>query len=65
MITSSLPDLNGSPLPIISPITIHREGVAQLLFNTQRHKESDPDNLPACFLKDVTIQIASVLSSII
>ena len=44
-------------LPIISPIIIHSEGVAQLLFNIQLFKESSSDNPPACFFKEVTIYI--------
>ena len=44
-------------LPIISPIIIHSEGVAQLLFNIQLFKESSSDNPPACFFKEVAIII--------
>jgi len=60
--SSSLPRMNGSPLPDVSPITIHHESVAQLLLNIQPNKASAPDNMPACFLKEVTNQIAPVLS---
>jgi len=54
--------MNGSPLPDVSPITIHHEGAAQLLLNIQPNKASGPDNLPARFLKEVANQIAPVLS---
>ena len=57
--TSSLPDLNVSPLPVNSPVTIHSKGVA-----IQPHKASGPDNLPTHFLKEVAIQISPVLSTI-
>ena len=60
--SSSLPRMNSSPLPDVSPITIHHEGVAQLLLNIQPDKASGPDNLPARFLKEVANQIAPELS---
>ena len=41
---------------------IHNEGVAQLLLSIQPHKASGPDNLPACFLKEVANKIAPVLT---
>ena len=49
-------------MPSISPLTVHVEGVAQLLTSIQPHKASGPDNLPARFLKEVAYEIASVLS---
>ena len=60
--TSHLPEVNDIPLPSISPLTVHVEGVAQLLTNIQPHKASGPDNLPARFLKEVAYEIAPVLS---
>ena len=62
--TSILPDVNDSPLPSISPISVHVEGVAQLLTNIQSQKASGPDNLPARFLKEVANEIAPVLTVI-
>jgi len=58
--TSILPDVNDSPLPSVSPISVHIEGVAQLLSNIQSQKASGPDNLPARFLKEVANKIALV-----
>jgi len=49
--TTLLPEVNDNTLPGILPITVHIEGVAQLLTNIQPHKASGPDNLPARFLK--------------
>ena len=40
------------------------KGVAHLLSNIQAHKDSGPDNLPACFLKEVANQIAPTLAII-
>jgi len=62
--SSSPPRMSGSPLPDVSPITIHHEGVAQLLLNIQPNKASGPDNLPARFLKEVANEIAPALSII-
>ena len=58
--TSFLPEVNDIPLPSIS--TVHVEGVALLLTDIQPHKASGPDNLPACFLKEVANEIAPVLT---
>ena len=60
--TSILPEVYDIPLPSISPLTVHVEGVAQLLTNIQPHKASGPDNLPARFLKEVANEIAPVLT---
>ena len=60
--TTLLPEVNDTPLPGILPITVHVEGVAQLLTNIQPHKASGPDNLPARFLKEVANEIAPVLT---
>ena len=59
--TSLLPEVHDTSLPSISPLTVHVEGVAQLLTNIQPHKASGPDNLPAHFLKEVANEIAPVL----
>jgi len=57
----SLPRMSGPPLPDVSPITIHHEGVTQSLLTIQPNK-AGPDNLPACFLKEVVNQIIPALS---
>ena len=43
-------------------ITVHIEGVAQLLTSIQPHKASGPNNLPARFLKEVANEISPVLT---
>ena len=53
--TSHLPEVNDIPLPRISPLTVHVEGVAQLVTNIQPHKASRTDNLPARFLKEAAL----------
>ena len=60
--SSSLPRMSGPPLPDVSPITIHHEGVVQLLLNMQPNKASGPDNLPTRFLKEAANQIVSALT---
>jgi len=60
--TTLLPEVNDTPLPGILPITVHIEGVVQLLTNIQPHKANGPDNLPARFLKEVAIEIAPPLT---
>ena len=59
-----MPNMNSDPLPSIPPIQIHTERVAQLSHNIQEHKANGPDNLPACFLKEVADKIAPALTII-
>ena len=59
-----IPTLSTDPLPSISPIQIHVDGVYQLLQNIQQHKASTPDNLPARFLKEVAYEISPSLTMI-
>ena len=47
--TTNVPVLEGDPLPEISPIHIHVDGVAQLLLNLKVHKAAGPDNFPSFF----------------
>jgi len=42
-----LTEVNDTPLPGALPITVHIEGVAQLLTNIQPHKAIRPSTLPA------------------
>jgi len=44
--TTLFSEVNDTPLPGIAPITVHVEGVTQLLANIQPHIASEPDNLP-------------------
>ena len=62
--TANVPVLEGDPLPEISPIHIHSDGVAQLLLNLKVHKAAGPDNFPSYFLKEVANEIAPALTLI-
>ena len=62
--TTNVPVLEGNPLPEISPIHIHSDGVSQLLHNLKPHKAAGPDNLPSYFLKEVANEISPALSII-
>jgi len=59
-----IPTLSTKPLPSISSIQIHMDGVYQLLQNIHQHKASGPDNLPARFLKEVAYKISPILTMI-
>ena len=61
---SSIPTMDASPFPEISPITISIEGVASLLSNLKPHKASGPDNIPVFFLKETANEIAPILAQI-
>ena len=61
---SHIPCMEGDPLPSIDTIQVHSEGVAELLSNIDSSKAYGPDNLPARFLKEVSSEIASVLTLI-
>ena len=61
---SNIPTLSTNPIPSISSIRVHVDGVYQLLSNIQQHKASGPDNLPARFLREVAYEISPVLSVI-
>ena len=61
---SSLPELNDSPFPKISHISISVDGVANLLRNLNPHKATGPDGIPAYFLKECSIEIAPILTLI-
>ena len=56
--------MGGDPLPCIDVIQVHSEGVADLLSNVNPGKSHGPDNLPACFLKEVSYEIAPALTLI-
>ena len=61
---SSLPELNDSPFPEISPISISLGGVTNLLYNLNPHKATGPDEIPAYFLKKFSNEIAPILTLI-
>ena len=62
--TSNVPSMEGHPLPCIDAIQVHSEGIAELLFNINPGKSHGPDNLPAHFLKEVSLDIAPALTLI-
>ena len=49
--TANVPDLESDPLPEISKIHIHADGVAQLLLNLKVHKAAGPDKLSIVLFK--------------
>ena len=49
----SIPTMDGSSFPDISPLFICDEGVANLLSNLDNHKASGPDWIPATLLKNL------------
>ena len=61
---SNVPSIEGDPLPCIDAIQVHSEGVAELLSNINPGKSHGPDNLPAHFLKEVSLEIAAALTLI-
>ena len=46
----SIPTMNGSSFPDISPLFICDEGVANLLLNLDDNKASGPDGIPATYI---------------
>ena len=62
--TSHTPELDGAPLPSISPLQIHVDGVYHLLQKINIHKATGSDNLPARFLNEVAREIAPALTVI-
>jgi len=57
--------MNDSPFPEISNIiTVSVEGVANLLHNIKPHKATGPDGIPAYFLKELSYEIAPILTKI-
>ena len=59
--TFCIPTMKSEPLPCVDSIQIHVEGVAELLSNIDPNKANGPDNLPARFLKEVSLKIAPAL----
>ena len=58
--TDSIPSLNKDPLPDIPSIQVHPEGILHLFNNLDANKSGGPDSLPARFLKEVAVKVASV-----
>ena len=49
----SIPTMEGSSFPDISPLCMHDGVVANLLSNLDDHKASGPDGIPATLLKNL------------
>jgi hypothetical protein len=58
----NLPDLGISPTPEMNKITINTEGVQNLLQHLKPNKATGPDDIPAKFLKEVSIEISPLIS---
>ena len=54
----ALPELSPSPYPDMNHITIHTNGVANMLRHIKAHK------IPACLLKEAADQLAPMLTTI-
>jgi len=60
---STIPTHGSQPLStIISPLTTSVEGVAHLLQKIDPNKTGGPDGISARFLKELSLEIASVLT---
>ena len=62
--TSNIPSPSGNPYPDMAPIEISEEGVKKLLKNSNPHKASGPDEIPAKVLKECADEIAPYLTII-
>ena len=62
--TEYIQTLSSNPLPDIPSIVVDSQGVHHLLANLQTHKYGGPDNFPAHFLKEVSVEIAPALTMI-
>ena len=60
----NLPDLGISPTPEMNKISINTEGVQNLLQHLKPSKATGPDDIPAKFLKEVSIEISPLISFI-
>ena len=59
---SYIPDKGTSPYPFVPKINITLQGVINLLSSCDPHKLPGPDNLHATFSKQVSTEIASMLT---
>ena len=62
--SSELPDINRPEFPEAPEITIHTEGVINLLNKLQTSKASGPDNIPNKILKETSSEIGPALTVI-
>ena len=61
---STLPTIYGILFPDILSISISVEEVASLLSGLNHHKVTGPDNIPAYFLKELSNELAPILTLI-
>jgi len=62
--TSTSPTLEKSHTPDIAPITVDIYGVKNLLDNLDPHKATGPDNIPTRLLKQLSAELAPVLTMV-
>jgi hypothetical protein len=60
----NLPDLAISPTSEMNKITINTEGAHNILQHLKPNKATGSDDIPAKFLKEVTIEISPLISFI-
>jgi hypothetical protein len=60
----NLPDLDISSTPEMNKITINTEGADHLLQHLKPNKATGPGDIPAKFLKNVSIEISPLISFI-
>ena len=59
---SPTPEIESHPLPEMSPIKVHTEGVLHLLLSLKVFKATGPDKIPSCLLKELAYQITPALA---
>jgi hypothetical protein len=58
----NLPELGISSTPEMNKITINTDGAQNLLQHLKPNKATGPDDIPAKFLKEVSIEISPLIS---
>lgn len=61
---NSRPTLEGNPYPPLPKLTIHVDGVEKLLSRLKINKSSGPDDIPNRVLKELSHELAPVLTSL-
>lgn len=61
---NEIPDVGENPTPGINPLIITVQGVLKQLDSLKPNKAGGPDEIPAWFLKEYSIEIAPVLTNI-
>jgi len=60
--TDNIPSLNKDPLPDIPSIQVYPQRIQHLPTNLDANKAGGRDCLQACFLKEVAVEVAPILS---